>query len=69
MVSLERLTATLEEIRAAGLYKTERVITTPQSVEIKVQSGQTEIVIGAKIKYQLATGDYERQRLGIRDKR
>ncbi len=39
MVSLDRLTATLEEIRAAGLYKTERVITTPQSVEIKVQSG------------------------------
>jgi len=40
MVSLERLSATLEEIRAAGLYKTERVITTPQSVEIKVQSGE-----------------------------
>ncbi len=40
MVSLDRLTKTLEEIRAAGLYKTERVITTPQSVEIKVQSGE-----------------------------
>jgi glycine C-acetyltransferase len=40
MVSLERLTATLEEIRAAGLYKTERIITTPQSVEISVQSGE-----------------------------
>jgi len=40
MVSLNRLTETLEEIRAAGLYKTERVITTPQSVEIKVQSGE-----------------------------
>ncbi len=39
MVSLDRLTATLEEIRAAGLYKTERIITTPQSVEIKVQGG------------------------------
>jgi glycine C-acetyltransferase len=40
MVSLERLSVTLDEIRAAGLYKTERVITTPQSVEIKVQSGE-----------------------------
>ena len=39
MVSLDRLTTTLDEIRAAGLYKTERVITTPQSVEIKVQGG------------------------------
>lgn len=40
MVSLDHLTTTLEEIRAAGLYKTERVITTPQNVEIKVQSGE-----------------------------
>ncbi|MBT8069558.1 MAG: glycine C-acetyltransferase [Gammaproteobacteria bacterium] len=40
MVSLERLNLTLEEIRDAGLYKTERIITTPQSVEIKVQSGE-----------------------------
>ncbi len=40
MVSLDRLSATLEEIRAAGLYKTERIITTPQSVEIKVQGGE-----------------------------
>jgi len=34
-----RLQETLEEIREAGLYKTERIITTPQSVEIKVQGG------------------------------
>jgi len=40
MVSLQHLRSTLEEIRAAGLYKTERVITTPQNVEIKVQGGQ-----------------------------
>jgi glycine C-acetyltransferase len=40
MVSLDYLNTTLEEIRDAGLYKTERVITTPQSVEIKVQSGE-----------------------------
>jgi len=39
MVSLQQLNTTLDEIRAAGLYKTERVITTPQRVEIKVQSG------------------------------
>jgi len=39
MVSLQRLITTLDEIRAAGLFKTERVITTPQSVEIKVQNG------------------------------
>ena len=40
MVSLQHLSTTLEEIRAAGLYKTERVITTPQGVEIRVQSGE-----------------------------
>ncbi len=39
MSTLERYQDTLEEIRAAGLYKNERVITTPQSVEIKVQDG------------------------------
>jgi len=36
----ERLETTLDEIRAAGLYKTERVITTPQGVEIRVQDGR-----------------------------
>jgi glycine C-acetyltransferase len=40
MVSLEHLATTLKEIRSAGLYKTERVITTPQSVEIKVEGGE-----------------------------
>jgi len=40
MVSLKHLETTLEEIRAAGLYKTERVITTPQNVEIKVRGGE-----------------------------
>ena len=39
MTSLQRISETLEEIRAAGLYKDERVITTPQSVEIQVQDG------------------------------
>jgi glycine C-acetyltransferase len=37
---LKHLETTLEEIRAAGLYKTERVITTPQSVEIRVKGGE-----------------------------
>lgn len=39
MSTLQRYRDTLEEIRAAGLYKNERVITTPQNVEIKVQGG------------------------------
>lgn len=39
MVSLQRLRDTLDEIREAGLYKTERVITTPQKVAIKVEGG------------------------------
>jgi len=39
MSSRKRFQDTLEEIREAGLYKTERIITTPQSVSIKVQNG------------------------------
>ena len=30
----------LENIKAAGLYKNERIITTPQSADIKVNAGQ-----------------------------
>lgn len=40
MISMQRFTDTLEEIREAGLYKDERVITTPQNVEIRVAGGQ-----------------------------
>jgi len=40
MVSLDYLNTMLEEIRDAGMHKTERVITTPQNIEIKVQSGE-----------------------------
>ena len=36
----DRIHETLEEIRSAGLYKDERIITTPQGVEIAVQDGQ-----------------------------
>jgi glycine C-acetyltransferase len=39
MSTQERIQHTLDEIREAGLYKTERVTTTPQSVEIRVQDG------------------------------
>jgi len=38
--ALQSLEATVAEIRAAGLYKEERVITTPQRVHIAVQGGQ-----------------------------
>jgi glycine C-acetyltransferase len=40
MTSLQHLRETLQEIEAAGLYKRERVITSPQRVEIQVQDGQ-----------------------------
>jgi glycine C-acetyltransferase len=39
MRNLDRFQDTLKEIRDAGLYKHERVITTPQNVEIRVQDG------------------------------
>ncbi|MEE4217435.1 MAG: aminotransferase class I/II-fold pyridoxal phosphate-dependent enzyme, partial [Xanthomonadales bacterium] len=39
MTFKNRIEDTLEEIREAGLYKTERIITTPQNVEIRVQDG------------------------------
>ncbi len=37
---MNRLRETLDEIRAAGLYKSERVITSPQRVAIAVDEGQ-----------------------------
>ena len=40
MISLQSLRDTLNEIESAGLYKRERIITTPQNVEIQVQGGQ-----------------------------
>ncbi|MGZ5004762.1 MAG: aminotransferase class I/II-fold pyridoxal phosphate-dependent enzyme, partial [Chthoniobacterales bacterium] len=36
----QQLVRTLEEIRSAGLYKTERIITTPQDAHIKVTGGR-----------------------------
>ena len=38
-----RLNATLDEIRAAGLYKDERVITSPQEAAIQVSTGEEVI--------------------------
>ncbi|NIM69747.1 MAG: glycine C-acetyltransferase [Xanthomonadales bacterium] len=40
MHELERFNDTLAEIRSAGLYKDERIITSPQGVEIRVADGQ-----------------------------
>ena len=40
MKTSERFRQTLDEIRQAGLYKQERVITTPQGVAIRVQGGR-----------------------------
>jgi glycine C-acetyltransferase len=40
MSSKERFEQILDDIRQAGLYKTERVITSPQQVEITVQDGR-----------------------------
>ena len=54
MVSLQHLKTTLEEIRSAGLYKTERIITTPQSVEIKVQGGEEVLNVCANNDLGLA---------------
>src|SRR5580692_8409200 len=39
----QRLQKELDEIKATGIYKTERVITTPQGAEIKTTTGKTVI--------------------------
>ena len=36
----QQLTRTLDEIRSQGLYKTERIITTPQDAKISVGDGK-----------------------------
>ncbi len=38
---VQRLKLELEEIRQSGLFKTERIIESPQGAEIKVRSGVT----------------------------
>lgn len=40
MIPLKDLENTLADLEAAGLHKTERIITTPQGVEIQVQRGR-----------------------------
>src|SRR3982075_3165862 len=39
----KQLTATLEEIKSQGLYKTERVITSPQDAKIEIAGGKRVI--------------------------
>jgi glycine C-acetyltransferase len=48
---VKRIAAELEEIREAGLYKTERIITTPQGAEIEVTGARkvTKCLIFAQI--------------------
>ncbi len=41
MTLTQRYADTLEEIRAAGLFKSERIITSPQSAEITLEDGRT----------------------------
>lgn len=39
----QKLTLELEEIKKAGLYKNERIITTPQGADIKTQGGSPKL--------------------------
>jgi glycine C-acetyltransferase len=52
----EQLRSTLAEIRAAGLYKGERVITSPQSARVTVDSGETVLNLCAN-NYLGLSGD------------
>ena len=44
---IERLRGELAALKASGLYKTERVITSPQSASISVSGGQVVLNTGA----------------------
>ncbi|MEJ8567419.1 glycine C-acetyltransferase [Elongatibacter sediminis] len=55
--ALEHFRASLEEIRAAGLYKDERIITSPQSVEIRIRDGQEVLNFCANNYLGLADND------------
>ena len=43
----EQLASELEEIKAGGIYKRERIITTPQGANVKVQSGEEVVIMCA----------------------
>jgi len=43
----EQLDSELEEIKAGGIYKRERIITTPQGANVKVQSGDEVVIMCA----------------------
>ena len=47
----ERYARTLDEIRDAGLFKSERIIASPQSAEITLEGGRT-------IEIAIATGAF-----------
>jgi glycine C-acetyltransferase len=57
--------ATLDEIREAGLYKTERVITTPQQASIRVSGGQE--VLNLCANNYLGLADHPRVVAAARD--
>lgn len=57
MDTKQRLLDTLDEIQGAGLYKTERVITSPQGVEISVQGGREVLNFCANNYLGLADND------------
>jgi glycine C-acetyltransferase len=43
----DQLASELEEIKAGGIYKRERIITTPQGANVKVQSGEEVVIMCA----------------------
>ena len=44
----KQLLQTLEEIKAQGLYKTERIITSPQDAKIEIAGGKRVLNMCAK---------------------
>ena len=50
----QRYADTLDEIRAAGLYKSERIITSPQSAEITLADGRKVLT------HQLPIDDFQK---------
>ena len=43
----DHLASELKEIEAGGIYKRERIITTPQGARVKVQSGDEVVIMCA----------------------
>ena len=49
----EHLTAELEEINSAGLFKAERIIAGPQGTEVKLTTGEEPIIFCANNTFLL----------------